>query len=188
MFKCHPKNKRGRGQATQLPFEALRTQPPLSCLGLGIRSGQSQHCGRNPHPSLGGAARSWPLARRVQRGHRPETKRQGEQWAPQRAGLGVLRGPARSCQELEETKAKVRNVPRAFGPAACAVPGEGCQGRGVGRRITAGRRESPSGRVAPLLPVPELWVESPDHAQWLDRIWHPGPRPGPADSSEGCEE
>ena len=40
-----------------------------------------------------------------------------------------LSGPVRNCQEPEETKAKVRNVPRASGPAACTVPREGSVGR-----------------------------------------------------------
>ena len=36
------------------------------------------------------------------------------------------------CQELEETKAKVRNVPRARRPAACMVPrGQAAKGGGA---------------------------------------------------------
>lgn len=67
-----------------------------------------------------------------------------------------LKGQQCSCQELEETKAKVRNVPRASGPAACTMPrGQGCQGRGsMGRenswslRFEQVKRESSwAGRV-----------------------------------------
>lgn len=87
------------------------------------------------------------------------------------------RGPARSCQELEETKAKVRNVPRASGPAACTVPrGRGCQGKGsVGRENSgcrsqefgwAGQERKFLGRKGGQhrFRLQELEMESPGHS------------------------
>lgn len=71
----------------------------------------------------------------------------------------TLREPARSCQELEETKSKVRNVPRASGPAACTVPrGWGCQGRGSVGRENRGFWSLRFGQVGREIPGQEGWA------------------------------
>lgn len=60
---------------------------------------------------------------RLQSGSRPETEGRGNNGALVHVGPEArVPKPAGNCQEPEETKAKVRNVPRASAPAACTVP------------------------------------------------------------------
>lgn len=156
-----------RAQASQLLLEALRGQWTLPCLGQGLRSGLCQRpstdpeqTGGPPHSLLG-----WhlPLSRPLGDEDAKRTRARGQEAVRtmgcfSELGWG-LSGPARNCQELEETKAKVRNVPRASGPAACTVPrGWGCQGRGawVGRIAVA--RAQGLGRTGEKVPGKEGWA------------------------------
>lgn len=59
--------------------------------------------------------------RRVQERERPRAVKTMEHFSMSSLGH-MCRGPPGSCQEPEETKAKVRNFPRASSLAACAVP------------------------------------------------------------------
>ena len=93
----------------------------------------------------------------MQRAPRPETRRQREQWVPQRAGLGAR--AQRASVKLPGAggnQSKGQECSQGFWARACTVPrGLGCQGRGsVGRenswslRFGQVRRESSwAGRV-----------------------------------------
>lgn len=96
---------------------------------------------------------------RLQSGSRPETEGHGNNGALVHVGpKACVPKPAGGCQEPEETKAKVRNVPRASGPAACTMPREGLPREGEHSRGIVASRVQGLGRSEEKVPRQEGWA------------------------------